>query len=358
MAKHPRAARRERRGHGVCRVSSHTVCGELVLDGYRFSLAQLKGLGGRSRSSILLEAPQGLVRLLPRLAEAVAECTGLPVYVRLEPSYGLCSLSLDVASRLNALLVHVGHTFYPYPFCSGQGCVYGVPSNVVLLPAEYTGGDARQLADSIKDLGLGRVVLGFTAQHKGLVHELRNELGSRGVTVVGVEPVLGCYFENLRRYRGRVDGFLVVAGGLFHGLGIGLAFSGEERVIVADPYTGRVRDIGDAIRSTLMKRFWAMKQFMDARSIGIIVGGLPGQLRPGLVSALEKLALKRGLRVALLYAERLTREYLDNLDPGIFDAYVVTSCPRLAVEDLGDYWKPVLSPGEARIVLLHGKPGT
>ena len=337
-------------------MSPHTLCGDLVLDGYRFNLAQLKALGGGGWSSILLEAPQGLVRLLPRLAETVSECTGLPVHVRLEPSYGLCSLSLDAASRLNALLVHVGHTFYPYPFCGARGCMYGVPGNVVVLPAEYTGGDARQLADGVEDLGLGRVVLGFTAQHRRLVDELRSELVSRGVAVAGVEPVLGCYFENLRRYRGSVDGFLVVAGGVFHGLGVGLAFSGEERVIVADPYTGSVKDIGDVIRSTLMKRFWVMRRFMDSRSLGIIVGGLPGQHRPGLVSALEKLALRRGLRVGLLYAERLTKEYLDNLDPGSFDAYVVTSCPRLAVEDLGDYWKPVLAPGEARIVLLHGRP--
>lgn len=338
-------------------MTASTPCGELVLDGYRFSLTPLMELAGRGAwSSVLLEAPQGLVRLLPRLADVVGECLGLPVYVRLEPSYGLCSLSLDAASRLNALLVHVGHEFYPYPFCSSRGCVYKVPGNVAVVPAEYTGGDPRGLAEGVNGLDVDSVVIGFTAQHSGLARELRGELEGRGIRVAGVEPVLGCYFEHMRRYRGRVDAFLVVAGGLFHGLGIGLAFAGEERVLVADPYTNSVRDIGDVVNKVLMKRFWVMRSFMDARSVGIIVGGLAGQHRPGLVSALERLALRRGLRVGLLYAERLTREYLDNLDPGSFDAYVVTSCPRLAVEDLGDYWKPVLASGEARIVLLHGRP--
>jgi 2-(3-amino-3-carboxypropyl)histidine synthase len=131
---------------------------------------------------------------------------------------------------------------------------------------------------------------------------------------------------------------------------------GEERVIAVDPYTGGVRYVDDVVRRVLMKRFWTMRKFVDARNVGIIVGGLPGQHRPGVVDALVKLARRRAMRIGLLYAERLTREMLDNLDPGSYDAYIVTSCPRLAIEDFDDYWKPVLAPGEARIVMLYGKP--
>lgn len=99
-----------------------------------------------------------------------------------------------------------------------------------------------------------------------------------------------------------------------------------------------------------------MKEFMDARRVGIIVGILPGQYRPGIVDALSKLLRRQGIEYYLLYAERVTRETLDNLGSTSFDAYIITSCPRLAIEDFGDYWKPVLTPGEARIVLMHGGP--
>jgi Diphthamide synthase subunit DPH2 len=40
-----------------------------------------------------------------------------------------------------------------------------------------------------------------------------------------------------------------------------------------------------------------------------------------------------------------------DVDSEWFEAFVVTSCPRLPVDDLYEYEKPVLTPGEAFMAL-------
>ena len=157
--------------------------------------------------------------------------------------------------------------------------------------------------------------------------------------------ILGCYYQPL--VKSNVDAYVVVAGGYFHAVGLALALGMSKPVYRADPYTGMVENVTDIARRWLAKRYWVIRQAMNAQRFGVIVGLFPGQYRPGVVDTVTKLLKRAGRDYKLLYSERLNREYLDNLSPDDYDAFIVTSCPRLAIEDLGDYWKPVLTPGEA-----------
>ncbi len=340
-----------------------TVC-RITIEGYRFDLSRvLKAIKNHAPKYIVFEAPQGFVRFLPRLAEKIKSCNGgqlnAQLVILIEPAYGLCSLSIERARvpLSESIIVHIGHDYYPYPFCTTTTCfTWKKIERLITVVGEYIAGDPAKIADSIGELGLRKIVLGYVAQHYTMARIVSNLLSSKNIDVLGVEPVVGCFYENFRKYKGRADGYVIVAGGRFHGLGLGLYFKGDERVFVADPYDMKVHDLSSLIKRTLMKRYWVMREFMQAKRVGVIVGMLPGQYRPGIVDALSKLLHLRGISYHLLYAERVTREVLDNLDPESFDAYIITSCPRLAIEDFDGYWKPVLTPGEARIVLMHGKP--
>jgi 2-(3-amino-3-carboxypropyl)histidine synthase len=332
-------------------MGENTGSDRVVLDNYLFDLSPLRGL---DVERVLLEGPQGFVRLLPRLAGFIRDRFGVEALYRLEPSYGLCSVSLTALRLLGprGALVHVGHDFYPYPFCL-EACSHRLPPRVVTVPGEYLGGDPAGLAEAVAAQAPppSSVALGYSAQHRGLAERLVGELEERGIRVEYTGPLLGCFFAPFLRLRGRVSAYVVVAGGMFHALGLGLALGGEGRILRADPYRGRVDDVGDVVARTLAKRLWAMKRFQGAQRVAVIQGMLPGQNRPGIVAALARLLRRRGIGYDVVLAERLSREMLDNLDPGTYDAYVVTSCPRLAVDDLGDYWKPVLAPGEAYAAL-------
>jgi len=330
----------------------------IVLDNYLFDFTPLTRLEQRP-SMLLLEAPQGFVRLLPRLAGFLSRRLGVEARYRLEPSYGLCSASLSLLEQHpGAVLVHVGHDYYPYPYCGLGGCRYRLPSRVVTVPGLYLGGDAGSLAEkAVQHVGRGSVVaVGFSTQHRTLASTLAESLRRRGVEVALSEPLLGCYFAPFVKAAGRVDAFLVVAGGMFHALGLGLALRGEARLYRADPYLGGVEDVGGYVGRVLAKRLWLIHEFRArARRVAVLAGLLPGQHRPGVVEATAGLLERKGIEYDIVYVERLSRELLDNLDPASYDSYIVTSCPRLAVEDLGDYWKPVLTPGEALAALLGGE---
>jgi len=326
---------------------------QLVVDDYLFDFSVLAKLRPRS---VVLEAPQGFVRLLPRIARFLADRLGVDVTYKLEPAYGLCSVSLNVLSEnREVVLVHLGHDFYPYPYCSLGGCQYRLPDRVVVVPGLYLGGDVEDLVKQVQGLNVKRVAIGFSTQHRRLAQQLAEKLRTEGFTVPYTGPLLGCYFAPYQRLRGQVDAFLVVAGGRFHALGLALGLSVEEHVYRVDPYRTVVEPIDDEAARVLAKRLWAMQQFREATRVAVIAGRFPGQHRPGIVAAMKKLLESHGKSYDVILAGHLTRELIDNLDPGSYDAYIVTSCPRLAVDDLGDYWKPVLAPGEAAAALRGGR---
>lgn len=339
-----------------------------IIDDYMFDFNEVaKVIKTRKPRAVVLEAPQGMVRLLERLAEFLAEeCLvgeDIEVYIRLEPSFGSCSVSFDVLDTMGSdiILVHIGHGEYSYPLCRRGACVYGIPDNIYLVEGEYLGGDAGALANKVIKVfeanGWSSTAIGYSIQHKRLANTVANLLSESGISVIATDNVIGCNYYSLAKLRDRVDAYLVVAGGYFHALGLGLALSGSTPVLRIDPYTSCVEDIARLAAKTLAKRYWLMQQAVNASKIGIVVGLLAGQYRPWIAEYLARLADKRGVRYRFILARYVTREYLDNLSPDDYDAYVMVSCPRLAIEDFSDYWKPVLTPAEARIVLSGGIAG-
>jgi len=341
--------------------------GCMYVDGsYRFDFSELLKLLNEKRAServeLYIEAPQGFVRLLRRISDFLVECLAskgyeATVHIKLEPVFGACALSIDELKYIgrDAILIHLGHDPYVYPICTRDTCYHGSLPNVIFVPGEYIGGSVEEITERIEEL-LGaskRLAIGYSVQHRTLSHGVAEALSRNGYEVKLVAPVLGCYYYNLIKYRDVVDTFIVIAGGYFHSLGLGLALGGEKTVLRADPYSNRAEDISDKVLRILSKRYWALSLLSSAKSLGIIIGLLPGQYRPWIASFIEALAKRRGIKAYKLYARYLNREVLDNLSPSDYDAFVVTSCPRLAIDDLGDYWKPVLTPAEARLWLTN-----
>ncbi len=348
-------------------------CG-LLYGGYFFDFSTaveaIEASGRGACMRVVLEAPQGMVQYLPVLAGFLEECAGrrglcVEPLLRLDPSYGSCDIGFDYASRVGAgLVVHVGHFAYLYRYTCPRGgyCSqweYGVRQGVgvVMVPGEYVEGHrwAERLADRVEGLGAGRVSVGYTAQHSSLARLLARLLQGRGVVVERLAPVMGCHYQSLAR-SGDSGVYVVLAGGLFHGLGLALYLygtrgHGDWRVYVGDPYAGELRDIRGVAEKTIRARYGVLYRAMGAKRIGLLAGAKPGQYRPWLLEALRKMARRRGVEVDVLVSSNLSREWLDNLRPDSYDAYVAASCPRLAIEDFAGYWKPVLTPGEARMLL-------
>jgi len=66
----------------------------------------------------------------------------------------------------------------------------------------------------------------------------------------------------------------------------------------------------------------------------------------------EKKLKEKGYNIYVFLNRVLTKDVLRNLSPSL-DVFLVTSCPRLPIDDLYDFEKPVLTPGEAKMIILN-----
>ena len=304
---------------------------------------------------ILLQLPNGLKKYHKYIVDYLSEKhPGIEVYISLSPTYGACDIAEEHARRIGAdLIVHIGHNMYPW---------YKPKTNTVFIEARYMYSLGENLLEKLveqlnkrncRNIGILAVI-----QHAHNVLELKGLLSSKGFNpIVGIPKynvmvdgqVLGCEYSAATRIADKVDCFTIISGGMFHALGVFLAT--RKPVLKIDPYENKIIDITGEGRKLLMKRYGVIMKALDMQSLGIINGGKPGQYRPWLVDIIVRKAQRKNIRTYLFIADELNRSVLRNIDIPEIDAYTVVSCPRLPIDDLYGYEKPVLTPGEALMVL-------
>ena len=159
-----------------------------------------------------------------------------------------------------------------------------------------------------------------------------------------VAQVLGCNFTSIKNLD--VDEIIYVGSGDFHALGVRL-FT-KKKVILADPFTGKSRDIEEFYDRILRIRFARITKAKKAKSFGIVISSKKGQLRFDLAIRLKKIINEYGFEAQILNMDFISP---DRMLPFNLDAYVMTACPRIAIDDSAMYKKPVLTPQELQIVL-------
>lgn len=281
--------------------------------------------------TVALQAPEGLKRLLPRLAQDLRHL-GYEVIISGDPCYGACDLDLCARDQAD-ILVHIGHT----PVDDTERVIYEP------WPVD---GDLSVISDVIPRLSGKRVGLVTTVQHIHLLPQVAELVRNAGIEPVIAEPssrtpcpgqVLGCSFDAARKTG--ADQIIFLGTGLFHPIGIKLATGA--RVFACDPITGRIEE-PDADR-LLRVRFGLIQKARDAKSYGIIVSSKTGQCRSELADHLCSLSDK-AYRIML---GEVSPDQLLNLG---FPCYVNTACPRLAYDDQVRFSVPVLTPGEFEIL--------
>ncbi|MEO3992841.1 MAG: diphthamide biosynthesis enzyme Dph2 [Desulfurococcaceae archaeon TW002] len=321
---------------------------ESFLDYYYIDLSELsRVVKERKPSKVLLQVPEGFknksYELVDYLKKTLAE---VKIHIDASPSFGSCLIDLGVIERYD-LVIHLGHRKYPYRTPSEK---------IVYVDLQSKTKPSQEVLDSlIKDLrerGYMKLAVYTTAQHVDLTKEIISLLRSNGFKVINseAEVVLGCWFSSLDLMRDLADAFLVVAGGRFHALGVGLRLSGSKEVISLDPYGNTYNFLSNYIIRVLKSRLAKVMKSLDAKS-WLIIEGSGGQYRPWIVSELTKLITSSEGKYYVAVTSYLTRDLLINIDSSVIDAIVITSCPRLPIEDFHDYEKPVLTPGEAFMAL-------
>ena len=168
-------------------------------------------------------------------------------------------------------------------------------------------------------------------------------LGSSPSTRKG--QVLGCNFSSIKNLD--VEVILFIGSGNFHPLGIKL-FSNTP-VLALDPYNSEIRSMDEFADRILRIRFARITKARTAQKWGILVSSKEGQYRMSLAKELKKILEDHEMEAFIILVDNVTP---DALLPYLeLDAFVVSACPRIAIDDSQMYKKPLLTPQELEIVL-------
>ncbi len=291
----------------------------------------------RDAKKVGLQFPAGLKRSGLKLAKEIQERTGAVTYISGNPCYGACDVDYVLRDHVDVLF-HFGHAeINPID----KAVFIEVRSNADVIPA------LRQALRMLKGNDIGLIA---TVQHVHKLDEAKEfftKYGKRGIIGKGDSrikydgQVLGCNFSAARV---DVDEFVYIGSGDFHPLGVAIATG--RRVIVADPTLNEAREVEPEL--ILRQRHAVIARAMDAKSFGIIVGTKKLQMRLGLAEALYQKARKRHLDAHMIFMNEVKPEQLAEFK---VDAFVNTACPRIAIDDVALFKKPVLTPIEFEIVL-------
>ncbi|MDT7888168.1 MAG: diphthamide biosynthesis enzyme Dph2 [Desulfurococcales archaeon] len=306
---------------------------------------EVRKLGARR---ILIQMPDGLKHLAPYISKRLEkDLSGVEIAFSASPSWGACVLEdTEALEGGYDLLVHIGHIEYPF---------YRPRHRTIFIPAYSTIDIPTELIARAAEILAGRnvrkVAIFSTIQHARQVKKVA-EILSQGFEVIihsGGPFLVGCDYSKPYSIKSYVDGYVIISGGVFHALGLGLAIPGKPLVKI-DPYENKAVDMMPEVEKILRKRLYMIYRAMDART-WVLIDGIKGQNRAWYRRYLKDLIEKRGGKAIEYIGYIINRETLLNIDNQEIDAYVILACPRIPTDDLDDFHKPVLTPAEARMAL-------
>lgn len=293
---------------------------------------------------IALQVPEGLKKRAYQIAEDLENKSGAEVLVVAEPCFGACDVPSSLFDIVDAI-VNVGHS--PIPNLK-------FPKPLIFVPARSKVPVLDQLKKSVGMLQEPVGVLA-TSQHLTELDDVIEGLESMGIkTKVGegdsrishAGEILGCNYTSAQAVSKEINSYLLIGSGTFHALGVHLATG--KKVVVLDPNLEEPKEI-DQIKDKILRQRHAVIERADkARVFGIIVGEKVGQRRMRRAKELRKLLRWKRKDAALILMDKFDPDKLRSLP---FDAYVSTACPRIAIDDVAMYDKPLLTPQELEIVL-------
>ncbi|MBS3789828.1 MAG: diphthamide biosynthesis enzyme Dph2 [Candidatus Thermoplasmatota archaeon] len=309
----------------------------LKIGSFEFDIEKAKSeLEKIGAEKIMIQLPDGLRPKLDRFLEQFDQ----EIVVWGGSCYGACDLPEDIGE--NDVLIHVGHA--------------EIPNLKVDYPIIYLPGRSIRFQEIPQELFKrleGKIALYAPVQHLHQLDKLTEILSEEGYEVVIGEgddrienpgQVLGC------NYSVRVedaDSHLYLGTGRFHPLG--LSFSLMRDVLIYNPSTGQIDKVDEKERDDfLRKRFASIVQAEECSKIGIMISRKKGQRRMKTAEVIRQVGEKEGKEIIPIELDEINKNSIDDLNLG---CAVNTACPRISLDDSGNYDTSLLTPDELMIAL-------
>jgi len=293
------------------------------------TMQELKAEGNQT---VLVQLPEGLkTKAQEVIKELKAE--GFDPIISGDACFGACDLrKLD-----NATTLHIGHN----QFLDDDG------GGVVYLPWHHDV-SCVEIAEKASKMLPKRVGIVTTVQHIPQLEAVKKVLEDAGHEVIIPDTgrytrakgqILGCDTIGAVKIKDKVDGYFYFGSGLFHP--IGLAYYTKKHVWAGDPFTSNIEEIDE---STFIKeKSLRQTKAMHATSYGIVMSSKPGQYFPKIAESIKQRLEKKGKDVIMIYTDLVSN---DTLLAYKVDAFIITACPRIVIDDWKNYSMPILLPDE------------
>ena len=150
-------------------------------------------------------------------------------------------------------------------------------------------------------------------------------------------PITGCFV-----HFPIPDTVLFIGSGYFYPLTFKL-LRPKTTVYLFDVFRGVVENVDSVYRRYLAMKVKAIQEFGNARLVGIVISRKPGQYRPDLIETLTNRLRRLGKEFVIIDLSEASPDYINNLP---VDAVVNTACPRIGIDDLDRFMKPVVNAGD------------
>lgn len=292
-----------------------------------------------------IQLPEGLKRYLDEIAPVFEE-SGVEPLILADSCYGACDIADTNANRLGCDgLIHYGH--------ADMGFKTSIPT--LYVEARVKRNPIRFFKDALPNLEGLIWGLTTTVQYIGWIDRVREYLEDNGVRSVIGDPgprvkypgqVLGCDFSCAKSVAGEVDGFIYFGTGRFHPLGIAIAT--KKDVAIINPIAEGHEILSPELDDFLNQRKAVLLKAAACKRFGVLVSSKKGQQRLAIAEELTNLLRENGYDAQLFLQDELNNERLYDFNVG---AFVCTACPRIPIDDVEVYDRPILTPFEARVLL-------
>jgi 2-(3-amino-3-carboxypropyl)histidine synthase len=313
----------------------------------------------RGVKRLLLQFANGLKQYSCSVVEELnRELPNVEVLVSGSSCYGACDLAFEEALRVGADgIVHYGHSPFPETFAHANKLGIDVLFVEAFSKAELLSKAVDRSLDvlcSMKDV----VNVGITASlqevpHIALMRQRLEKEGYRVLVGFGSDrvkyagQVLGCDYTSALSIKDKVEIFIHLSGGLFHALGLGLAT--QRPVVLCDPYRGEAREIEYEVRKVKAARlYYVVRAMEEAKQYCVVIGCKWRQRHLYSAMRVKKKLEEKGKKVYLLILHEVSPQALENFPEP--DAFIITACPRIPIDDYMNYRRPVLTVLEALII--------
>ena len=304
----------------------------------------IKELKKRKPKKVLIQMAEGIKQNAEEIKNWIEEL-GIEAVFSGETCFGGCDIAIHEAQDIGAdLIVQFGHAK-----------LIEVDFPVIYIEVKDILNLNPLLEKSIEFLKKYKTIgLSYSIQHHQDIKKIKKFYEEKNKKVIlsrkkGTSAyeghITGCNYDGAKEIQEKIDCFVII-GNKFHAIGAALALT--KPVILIDVYDNEIKIMKEIREKILRQRALAIEKLKEVKNVGVIIGMKCGQKFGSAKKIIEKLK-EKGKNVIVLTMGEINPEKIMNFYK--IDAFIELACPRVALDDFGNYSKPILTGREAQVAL-------